>query len=141
MPPIGVIRRNTLSVTAIELREAEGTKILLGMFDTIQEKTQKLGRECCDQLVRFWVDCLGVHPMDQQDDRGTSAYPVRSVYGLAVTDSCWPFCKKILSCYETLLSIDRSDQPPSFRKPGPDRFGRRHSGRDILERPAISVQA
>ena len=50
-----------------ELREAQGTKILLTMFDLIQETTGRPDRECFNQLVRFWADCLRIHPMTEED--------------------------------------------------------------------------
>jgi len=50
-----------------ELREAQGTRILLTMFDLIQKTTGRPDRECFNQLVRFWADCLRLHPMPEED--------------------------------------------------------------------------
>jgi hypothetical protein len=50
-----------------EIREAQGTRILLRMFDLIQKRTGRPDRECFNQLVRFWADCLRVHPMPEED--------------------------------------------------------------------------
>jgi hypothetical protein len=50
-----------------ELGEARGTRILLAMFDLIQATTHRSERECFNQLVRFWGDCLCIHPMLEAD--------------------------------------------------------------------------
>jgi len=50
-----------------ELGEAQGTGILLTMFDLIQKRTGRPDRECFNQLVRFWADCLRIHPMPEED--------------------------------------------------------------------------
>jgi hypothetical protein len=53
----------------VPLREAEGTEILLSMFDLIQETTHQSNRESFNQLVRFWADCVPIHPMPEGDHR------------------------------------------------------------------------
>jgi len=50
-----------------ELREVQGTRILLTMFDLIQKGTGRPDRECFNQLVRFWADCLRLYPMPAED--------------------------------------------------------------------------
>ena len=37
------------------------------MFDLIQETTGRTNRECFNQLVRFWADCLRIHPTPKED--------------------------------------------------------------------------
>ena len=53
----------------VPLREAEGTQILLSIFDEIQDTTGESSRACFNQLVRFWADCLRIHPMPEEDHR------------------------------------------------------------------------
>ena len=53
----------------VPLREAEGTQILLSMFDLIQQATHQSNRESFNQLVRFWADCVRIHPMPEEDHR------------------------------------------------------------------------
>jgi hypothetical protein len=53
----------------VPLRDAEGTQILLSMFDRMQETAGQSNRECFNQLVRFWADCLRMHPMLEEDHR------------------------------------------------------------------------
>ena len=55
------------SPAQVELKEARGTRILLSMFDVIQAATGQSDRECFNQLVRFWADCLRVYPMPDAD--------------------------------------------------------------------------
>jgi hypothetical protein len=54
-------------VPEMPLNEAQGTLILLSMFDLIQDTTHKPNRECFNQLVRFWADSLRIHPMPGED--------------------------------------------------------------------------
>ncbi len=49
------------------LGEASGTRILLSMFDLIQATTHRSEQECFNQLVRFWGDCLRIHPLPEAD--------------------------------------------------------------------------
>ena len=56
-------------LSEVPLRDAEGTQILLSMFDLIQQTTHESNRECFNQLVRFWADCLRIHPMPERDLR------------------------------------------------------------------------
>ena len=51
----------------VPLNEAEGTQILLSMFEMIQETSHRSSRECFNLLVRFWADCLRIHPMPAED--------------------------------------------------------------------------
>jgi hypothetical protein len=53
----------------VPLREAEGTQILLSMFEVIQDTTHQSNRQCFNQLVRFWADCVRIHPMPEEDHR------------------------------------------------------------------------
>jgi hypothetical protein len=50
-----------------ELREARRTRILLSMFDVVQGSTSQSDRECFNQLVSFWADCLRVDSMPEAD--------------------------------------------------------------------------
>ncbi|MBC7264786.1 MAG: hypothetical protein H5T64_10605 [Chloroflexi bacterium] len=49
------------------LAETKGTRILLAMFDLIQATIRQSNRESFNQLVRFWADCLRIHPMSEGD--------------------------------------------------------------------------
>jgi hypothetical protein len=53
----------------VSLRDAEETQVLLYMFDQIQDTTGQSSRECFNQLVRFWADCVRLHPMPKEDRR------------------------------------------------------------------------